>query len=289
MKVSIIVPIYNTDSRLHRCIESIMHQTFTDFECLMVDDGSKKNVADIVDSYAEKDSRFIALHKKNGGVSSARNYGIEHAKGDWLVFVDSDDHIVPEHLEKMMSVASDDVDIVMTGFEDVRSNESWFHEYDDAKYLGKEGLRRLFMMTDFLRHQIPWDRAYRNKFTKATKINLRFDRRLSLGEDRLFCYKYLMECMGIATIHDVTYIHDAMDMNSLTYKRYSSDVNEYKYRVFKKTITELVNQYSLHNKEITFFQEYLEGLYSLLVNSYKDEGRCFRFYIARILHKLNLL
>lgn len=287
MKVSIIVPIYNTDSRLHRCIESIMHQTFTDFECLMVDDGSKKNVAYIVDSYAEKDSRFIALHKKNGGVSSARNYGIEHAKGDWLVFVDSDDHIVPEHLEKMMSVASDDVDIVMTGFEDVRSNESWFHEYDDAKYLGKEGLRMLFRTTDFLKHQIPWDRAYRNKLSMGPRINLRFDPNLSLGEDRLFCYKYLMECNGIATVSGVTYIHDAMDMNSLTYKRYSSEMNEYKYKAFKKVIGEIKDVFSLRN--VDFFREYMEGLYSLLVNSYKSEGKLGRCCVARVLHKLNLL
>lgn len=289
MMISVIVPIYNTDSRLHRCLESILHQTFTDFECLMVDDGSKKKVADIVDSYSEKDSRFIALHKKNGGVSSARNYGIEHAKGDWLVFVDSDDHIVPEHLEKMMRAASDDVDIVMTGFEDVRSNEPWFHKYDDAKYLGKEGLRMLFCTTDFLKHQIPWDRAYRNKLSMGPRINLRFDHNLSLGEDRLFCYKYLLECKGIATVSCVTYIHDAMDMNSLTYKRYSSEVNEYKYRIFKKTITEIVHRFSLHSKQITFFKNYLENLYSLLVNSYKDEGRFFRFYMVRILHKLNLL
>ena len=139
MKVSIIVPIYNTDFRIHRCIESIMHQTFTDYECLMVDDGSDKPTANIVDSYAKCDPRFVALHKKNGGVSSARNYGIEHAKGTWLVFVDSDDQITPNHLERLMSAASEDVDIVMTGFEDVRPDESWFHKYCDTKYIGIEG------------------------------------------------------------------------------------------------------------------------------------------------------
>ena len=92
-KISVIVPIYNTDSRLNRCIESIMHQTFIDFECLMVDDGSKKNVADIVDSYAEKDSRFIALHKKNGGVQSARLEGFRKSRGKYIAFIDSDDYV----------------------------------------------------------------------------------------------------------------------------------------------------------------------------------------------------
>ena len=287
MKISVIVPIYNTDSRLNRCIESIMHQTFIDFECLMVDDGSKKIIADVVDSYADKDSRFIALHKKNGGVSSARNLGIEHARGDWLVFVDSDDYIVPEHLEKLISATSEDVDIVMTGFEDVRAKESWFHKYESNKYVGKDELRKLFTSTDFLRHQIPWDRTYRNKFTKSPYINIRFNGNLSLGEDRLFCYEFLKDCKGIATISDVTYIHDAMDMNSLTYKRYPSEINAYKYKAFKKVIAEIKDVFSLGDMD--FFSEYLEGLYSLLVNSYKSEGKIGRYHVTRILHKLNLL
>ena len=287
MLISVIVPIYNTDSRLHRCLESILYQTFTDFECLMVDDGSEEPTANIVDSYAKCDPRFVALHKKNGGVSSARNYGIEHAKGAWLVFVDSDDHIAPNHLERLMSAASEDVDIVMTGFEDVRPDESWFHKYGDAKYIGKERLKTLFRETDFLQHQIPWDRAYRNKFSIGARINLRFDIRLSLGEDRLFCYEYLKDCKGIATISDVTYVHDAMDMNSLTYKRYPSVVNAYKYKVFKRVITEIKDSFSLGN--IDFFTEYLEGLYSLLINSYKSEGKMGRYHVTRVLHELNLL
>ena len=186
-----------------------------------------------------------------------------------------------------MTATSDDVDIVMTGFEDVRSKESWFHKYESNKYVGKDGLRKLFTSTDFLRHQIPWDRTYRNKFTKLPSINIRFDSNLSLGEDRLFCYEFLKECNGIATISDVTYIHDAMDMNSLTYKTYPSEVNAYKYKTFKKVIEEIKDVFSLG--DIDFFREYLEGLYSLLVNSYKSEGKIWRYHITRILHKLNLL
>ena len=145
----------------------------------------------------------------------------------------------------------------------------------------------LFYITDFLKHQIPWDRAYRNKFSMGPRINLRFDHNLSLGEDRLFCYKYLMECKGIATVSGVTYIHDAMDMNSLTYKRYPSEINAYKYKVFKTVITEIKDSFSLEN--IDSFTEYLEGLYSLLINSYKSEGKITRYHVTRMLHKLNLL
>ena len=112
---------------------------------------------------------------------------------------------------------------------------------------------------------------------------------MSLGEDRLFCYEYLKECRGIAAISDVTYIHDAMDMNSLTYRRYPSKVNEYKYKVFKEVVKSLVCVYSLDFKENSFLCDYLEGLYSAVLVSYKDEEKYFKYYSYRVLHKLNLL
>ena len=91
--ISVLVPVYNTNQYLPRCIDSILGQSFTDFELLLIDDGSTDGSAKICDAYAEKDSRIRVLHKENGGVSSARNLGLNEAKGEWVVFVDSDDWI----------------------------------------------------------------------------------------------------------------------------------------------------------------------------------------------------
>ena len=88
--VSIIVPVYNTEKFLHRCIDSILAQTYTDFELLLIDDGSKDSSGAICDEYAVKDARVRVFHKENGGVSSARNLGLDNAKGEWITFVDSD-------------------------------------------------------------------------------------------------------------------------------------------------------------------------------------------------------
>lgn len=89
--ISIIVPVYNVEKYLSQCIDSILAQAFIDFELLLVDDGSTDGSGRICDEYANKDARIQVFHKKNGGVSSARNIGLEHAQGEWITFVDSDD------------------------------------------------------------------------------------------------------------------------------------------------------------------------------------------------------
>ena len=97
-KVSIIVPIYNSEAHLSRCIDSILAQTLTDFELILVNDGSQDNSGKICDNYAQKDSRIIVLHKENGGTSSARNVGLKKSRGEYITFVDSDDTIYPHYL-----------------------------------------------------------------------------------------------------------------------------------------------------------------------------------------------
>lgn len=99
--ISCIVPVFKVEQFLQQCIDSILAQTFTDFELILVDDGSPDNSGKICDEYAKKDSRIIVIHKENGGVSSARNAGLDKAKGEWICFVDSDDLISPEYMELM--------------------------------------------------------------------------------------------------------------------------------------------------------------------------------------------
>ena len=94
-KISVIVPVYKVEKYVGECINSILAQSFKDFELILVDDGSPDKSGEICDSYAKKDNRIKVFHKKNGGVSSARNFGIDKAVGEWLCFIDSDDTILP--------------------------------------------------------------------------------------------------------------------------------------------------------------------------------------------------
>ena len=104
-EVSIIVPVYNTEKYLHKCVDSLLAQSFTDFELLLVNDGSPDNCGAICDKYAESDSRIRVIHKENGGASAARNSGIENAKGEYIAFCDSDDIVSPMWLERMEKLA----------------------------------------------------------------------------------------------------------------------------------------------------------------------------------------
>ena len=99
--VSVIIPVYNAEKYLHRCIDSILAQTYTDFELLLINDGSNDGSGMICDAYAAKDSRVRVFHKENGGVSSARNIGIDNAAGVYISFVDADDELLLNALEKM--------------------------------------------------------------------------------------------------------------------------------------------------------------------------------------------
>lgn len=117
---SIIVPVYNVEKYLDKCLASISEQTFKEFECIVVDDGSPDNSNDIIDRYVNKDQRFKVIHQKNMGISAARNAGLAIAQGDYIAFVDSDDYISNEYLEKFaLKIANTDADIVICGFIDV--------------------------------------------------------------------------------------------------------------------------------------------------------------------------
>lgn len=127
MKVSFIIPIYNVEKYLSECVESILAQTYSDFEMLLVDDGSPDNCPALCDDWARKDSRIKALHKPNGGLSDARNYGLNHAQGDYVVFVDSDDFWVEKDcLEQLMNVVDAHPECDFIGF-----NCSYY--YSDTK------------------------------------------------------------------------------------------------------------------------------------------------------------
>ena len=116
-QISIIVPIYNTEQYLHRCIDSVLAQSYKDFELLLIDDGSKDSSGTICDEYAEKDSRVRVFHKENGGLTSARNAGLAIASGEWIMHLDGDDWIEQDMLERLIQKGEDTgADIVMGDF-----------------------------------------------------------------------------------------------------------------------------------------------------------------------------
>ena len=127
MAISIIVPIYNVELELDRCVQSILNQTYRDLEIILVDDGSPDNCPKMCDEYAKTDSRVRVIHKENGGQASARNAGLRLSTGNYIMYVDSDDYIEPDSCEHLLSAMQDDVDFVMGAFLEQYPDRSVFH------------------------------------------------------------------------------------------------------------------------------------------------------------------
>ena len=145
VQLSIIMPIYNTGKYLHKCIKSILSQTLTNFELILVDDGSVDESGQICDEYAAKDARIKVIHKKNEGVSIARNTGIEVAAGEYIGFIDSDDWIESDMYEKLYNLAkSKECDIVMcdtvTKYDDKPDEEDTITRLPDDVLLNKKDI-----------------------------------------------------------------------------------------------------------------------------------------------------
>jgi len=122
--ISIIVPVYNVDNYLCQSLNSIISQTCVSWECILIDDGSSDNSGSICEGFAHKDTRFKVIHKENGGVSSARNLGIEKAQGKWLYFCDADDTLVPQALDILLDGEKENCQFVMAGYNNYSSKPS---------------------------------------------------------------------------------------------------------------------------------------------------------------------
>lgn len=185
--ISIIVPIFKVEKYLHRCLDSIKNQTFMDWECILVDDGSPDNSGIICDEYMSKDKRFRVFHQENAGVSAARNKGLDEAKGEWIGFVDSDDWIEPNMYEYLYSDAiNTKSDVVICGYvgQNNRRIKSVINSREDATKLlfDKNG----FGGFSFLR------------LVAAELVqDIRFDANVSYMEDNEFFYYIFKKCKKI--------------------------------------------------------------------------------------------
>ncbi|MBQ8418228.1 MAG: glycosyltransferase [Phascolarctobacterium sp.] len=147
-KLSIIVPVYKVEQYIHKCVDSILNQTFTDFELILVDDGSPDNCGKICDEYAQKDKRVRVIHKENGGVSQARNLGIDEAEGEYITFIDPDDWIALDMYEKLFDlIGKEDLDVVCFEVYEVKGSKcsASFRFNEDKVMDGQTALRNILV------------------------------------------------------------------------------------------------------------------------------------------------
>lgn len=243
MLVSVIVPVYNVEKYLHRCIDSILAQTFTDFELLLINDGSKDNSGEICDEYAVKDERIRVFHKENGGASAARNYGLDKAAGMYVCFIDADDWVDKDYLEQLLPV--DGEDMVMCSF--MYDTKEVFHISElvrDRQNIGKD----LHILIDHLAICAPWCKVMRRDIIEQN--NIRFDTEVSAGEDMLFICDYFSAGLDkIRTISSPLYHYYIADNESLSHRIVSFETTEYVLECIKKRIDKLSRVYDWNSDD----------------------------------------
>ena len=250
-KISVIVPVYNAERYLHRCIDSILAQTFTDFEVLLIDDGSKDKSGEICDEYAKKDIRVKVFHKENGGVSSARQYGVDHAAGEFSIHIDPDDWINKEMLLEMYNKAiSDNTDFVIADF--FRDTISEKNVYDRQTIQELESQSILRQILRYSIYGCLWNKLVRTNL--YSKYKTHFIEGINYGEDVLLLCQVLQHSFRISKINKAFYHYTNDNEYSITRKY---NIETYKYR-----------------------KRYIKALDKLLSSKFKDDLRFAAFNIV---------
>jgi glycosyltransferase involved in cell wall biosynthesis len=245
-KVSIIVPIYKAEKYLSHCVESILIQTYVDWELLLVDDGSPDRSGIICEEYAAKDTRIRVFHKENSGVSSARNVGLDNAKGEWVMFVDADDWIEPQCIDTCLkAVVKEKLDMVQFNYRMIDEEGKFFMSktinipaMDNKKYIERNSFNVCVWGALFARFII-------------TNNNIRFNEEIKLAEDQLFIMTSMIHASRIAFIKESLYNYLQID-TSAVHNSKTKDIlksmsllNDFKqsYPIFNKHIIYQNNQF----------------------------------------------
>lgn len=271
--VSIIIPIYNAQQYLKKCISSVCYQTYTNLEIILVDDGSKDDSAIICNKFSKKDKRIRTYNRENRGVSSARNFGISESKGEYIFFLDSDDWLPRCAIQKLVEgILKNNADIC---YGDTRLvgvfNEKSAKKTKTLYFEGKDN----FLMIRYMDNMYPGPCAKLYKANIIKNLKEQFPLGVKYGEDTIFLYRYLQKCNIFASIHDSVYFYNQMNINSASRKQYEQ-IGDW----LLNQIEELRNIFSSENLSDTEKQYLGDQLYKTyemaskhyLQNFSKDKG-----------------
>lgn len=266
-KVSVIIPVYNTEAFLDRCIESIVNQVYKNLEIILVDDGSSDRSGVLCDNWANKDSRIRVIHKPNGGVSSARNIGIEKAQGELIQFIDSDDYVNDDYIGNMVDIfEKHDVDMVITGFKIINDRKKDIEKRLLGNYafnLSPEN-RDVFLnllVNGFMTYVV-------TKMYKKESIKYQFNESTPLGEDIIFNLKNARDMSSIGICTGSGYVYE-FNETSATHKK-----RDNMFDIQKKSIDEIANfldlKFNTHN--IGDFYQIMGNLFITCITRSTKQG-----------------
>lgn len=271
-KVSVIIPVYNAEKYLRKCLDSVLNQAFEDFEVLLINDGSTDKSGEICDEYALKDKRIRVFHKENGGVSSARNLGLDNAKGEWITFVDSDDRVQKSYLLNFTLNIEFGIDLIVGGFVKIDENDNLIK--------GELKLENITFSTNnedvLINHTLfnigfPWAKLFKREIIATNNIS--FPVEVKMYEDSLFLMDYLPFCLNIKLVNTQDYyyvevkgsqsfkIHDFISEYNAAYLLYKQATDKY-----GLSLDDLKGDYYELGKRIS--TSMVRSIISLFINDY---------------------
>ena len=260
--ISVIVPVYNTEKYLDECIQSILSQTFTDFELLLVDDGSTDGSGNICDKYAIQDERVKVFHQENQGVTSARRKGLENAKGEYVCFVDSDDTITVDALEILLDKMDGKIDVVVS----------------DSNF------ERIITGIDFLNYllvcELPvslWGKLYKKTIFQNTDI-MNIKREIYMGEDYLANMKIALCANSVYCLSKSIYQYRDTPLSVSHTRQYSLEYEG----MFRYEVEKILNKTVMGIVATSWYKFQLRMLMGLIINNVK-----FSYDIPWIKHLLS--
>ena len=279
--ISIIVPVYKAELYLHRCLDSILAQTLTNFELLLIDDGSLDGSGRLIDEYAKKDKRVKSFHKVNGGVSSARQFGLDRAVGEYVIHVDPDDWVEPNMLEELYTKAkTDNTDMVICDSYSNYANGEVYTKQNVFRTKGKD------VLIQFLKgelHGSLWNKLVRRNLFE--QYNISFPEKIIRWEDLYVCCRLLYNDISVSYLSSAYYYYDLYsNANSIVRKATMQGLQSQMFfnteleKVFSedKYFTDLLFYPKARTIELAFFSDLLikeefQALYSEIHYRYSKE------------------
>lgn len=282
--ISVIIPVYNAEKYLADCLDSLREQSFADFEVWMIDDGSTDRSGEICDSFQGKDNRFHAVHKANGGVSSARNAALEHAHGEWICFVDSDDSVERDYLRNLHKAAGGQKDIlIVQGFNTISPKGRQVRLFEEHLYSSEE-IYLTFRDLSINRCGFPFGKLYNASVIRQNE--LRFNPGIHYAEDVIFMLTYLCHVSAIQTIGGAGYNYYVRNNASLSQRIFSFESEYACYETYLARIRDLRERFRLPEESLknafNVISEYLiRRAVGSLYQKPTRKPRCERLQILR--------
>lgn len=240
-KISVIIPVYNAEKYLERCIKSILGQSFSDFELILVNDGSSDRSLEICNGYSSKDSRVLTFSQYNGGASSARNYGIDKAKGEYVCFIDADDYVEDGYLEDLYNDMNHyDVDMVMHGMVQLRNDCQRVLSLERDITYCLDNKETFFKDVNLFRFCGPCCKLM--KMNILNKYGIRFNQNIICAEDFDFFANYLSQSKTVRVSTVQNYYYE-MHVNSVSSRVYSFEKEYTGLKELYMTLKKLCNQF----------------------------------------------